>query len=322
MQGSAIDIVVNPPLTPELVDQLVDLWVDVTNAGGAVGFAAGVTPEQVRTLAEPTFARVNSGADDLVVAFRDDRPIGMGFLAINELKLHAHWGTVKRLQRHPNVRASGVGAALLQGIEDAARARGLDRLILTVRGGTGREGFYAAQGYRVEAVLPKRIWIEAGDLRDELVMAKDLSGAGGAALRVQRLDPQLPLPSYAHPGDAGLDLYAREDVTLEPGERAVIPTGVAVALPVGCVGLVHPRSGIAARAGLGLVNAPGTIDEGYRGEIKVIAINLDPSEPVRLSRGDRIAQLVIQRVETVAVQEVESLDETPRGGGGFGSSGA
>ena len=293
----------------------------VTNAGGAVGFAAGVTAAQVRTLAEPAFGRVRDGIDDLVVAFRDERPVGMGFLATNDLALHAHWGTVKRLQRHPAARASGVGAALLSGLEDAARARGLERLVLTVRGGTGREGFYAAQGYRVVAVLPGRIQLEPGDLRDELVMEKDLAGHGGLSLLVQRLDAGLPLPSYAHPGDAGLDLHARVDVTLKPGERAVVATGVAVAVPPGCVGLVHPRSGLAARAGMGLVNAPGTIDQGYRGEIKVIAINLDPAEPLHLSRGERIAQLVIQRVESVAVAEVDSLDETPRGAGGFGSSG-
>ncbi|MGH8895775.1 MAG: dUTP diphosphatase [Egibacteraceae bacterium] len=140
-------------------------------------------------------------------------------------------------------------------------------------------------------------------------------------LRVRRLDPGLPLPSYAHPGDAGLDLRAREHVTLAPGERTVVPTGVAVAVPPGCVGLVHPRSGLAARHGVTLVNAPGTIDAGYRGEVKVILANLDPAEPVHLARGDRIAQLVVQRVETVCVQEVSDLDETARGLGGFGSTG-
>lgn len=140
-------------------------------------------------------------------------------------------------------------------------------------------------------------------------------------LRVRRLDPGLPLPSYAHPGDAGLDLRAREDVRLAPGERAVVPTGVAVAVPAGCVGLVHPRSGLAARHGVALVNAPGTIDACYRGEVKVILVNLDPAEPVHLARGDRIAQLVVQRVETVQIQEVSDLDETARGLDGFGSTG-
>jgi dUTP pyrophosphatase len=193
--------------------------------------------------------------------------------------------------------------------------------VLTVRAGTGREGFYAQHGYRVEAVLPQRIWLSADDIREELVMSKSLTGRDGNALRVHRLDPDLPLPAYAHPGDAGLDLYAREDVALGPGERAVVPTGVAVALPVGCVGLVHPRSGLAARHGIALVNAPGTIDEGYRGEIKVIVVNLDPHEAVQLARGERIAQLLIQRVEPVHVVEVASLDATARGEGGFGSSG-
>jgi dUTP pyrophosphatase len=143
----------------------------------------------------------------------------------------------------------------------------------------------------------------------------------GLVLRICRLDPDLPLPSYAYPGDAGLDLRAREDVTLVPGERAVVATGVAVAVPPGCVGLVHPRSGLAARHGVALVNAPGTIDAGYRGEVKVILVNLDPVKPVHLARGDRIAQLVVQRVETVHVQEVGILDETARGPAGFGSTG-
>lgn len=300
----------------------MDLWVDVTNAGGAVGFSAGVTGEQVRTLAEPALRRVTDGVDDLVVAEIDGRVVGLGFLATNDLALHSHWGTIKRLQRHPQVRASGVGAALLQGLEAAAVDRGLQRLVLTVRGGTGREGFYAQHGFRLEATLPARIKLEDGDIREEHVMSKDIvSGTSGLLLQVQRLDAELPLPAYAHAGDAGLDLYARSDVHLEPGERAVVPTGIAVALPRGCVGLVHPRSGLAARLGLSLVNTPGTIDEGYRGEVKVIAINLDRAAPLTLSRGDRIAQLVVQRVETVDIVEVESLDDTSRGAGGFGSSG-
>ena len=140
-------------------------------------------------------------------------------------------------------------------------------------------------------------------------------------LRVRQLDAGLPLPARARADDAGLDLYAAEEVVLAPGQRAVVPTGVAVAVPPGCVGLVHPRSGLAARAGVSLVNAPGTIDEGYRGEIKVILVNLDPLQTVALARGDRIAQLLVQRVEPVVVEAVESLDETERGGGGFGSSG-
>lgn len=140
-------------------------------------------------------------------------------------------------------------------------------------------------------------------------------------LRVCRLDPGLPVPGYAHPGDAGLDLQAGEDVMLAPGERAVVPTGVAVAIPPGCVGLVHPRSGLAAQHGLTLLNAPGTIDAGYRGEVKVILVNLDPAEPIHVTRGDRVAQLVVQRVETVQVQEVGDLDQTTRGQAGLGSTG-
>lgn len=320
-EGGAIEIRRNPVLSEALVDELVALWVAVTNAGGAVGFAAGVEPEEVRAFAGPSFQRVTDGLDDLVVAFEDGRPVGMGFLATNDLALHRHWATIKRLQRHPQRRRAGVGGAVLAGLEDAARARDLHRIVLTVRGGTGREGFYLQHGYRIEAALPWRLWISDDDIREELVMSKALAGPTGPALRVQRLDAQLPVPSYAHAGDAGLDLHARQAVTLAPGERAVIPTGIAVALPPGCVGLVHPRSGLAARTGLGLVNAPGTIDEGYRGEIQVIAINLDPSEPITLDRGERIAQLVIQRVETVEVVEVDALDDTARGSGGFGSSG-
>ena len=286
-----------------------------------MGFTEDATVEQVASLADSSFARVEAGVDDLVVAFDEVTPIGMGFLATNAMDIHAHWATVKRLQRHPGRRESGVGGAVLQGLEDAAVDRGVARIVLTVRGGTGREGFYEARGYRVEAILPQRIWLAADDIREELVLAKNLSGPTGTALRVQRLDPDLPLPEYAHEGDAGLDLYAREDAMLAPGQRAVMPTGVAIALPAGHVGLVHPRSGLAARSGLSLVNAPGTIDAGYRGEIKVIVVNLDPSVTIELHRGDRIAQLVIQRVERVDVTEVDSLEETRRGAGGFGSSG-
>lgn len=140
-------------------------------------------------------------------------------------------------------------------------------------------------------------------------------------LAVRRLDPDLPLPAYAHPGDAGLDLCAAQDVDLAPGERAVVPTGLAIAVPEGHVGLVHPRSGLAARHGLGIVNAPGTIDAGYRGEVKVIVVNLDPAEPIHLARGQRIAQLLVQRVEHVTVLEVGDLDETVRADAGFGSTG-
>jgi dUTP pyrophosphatase len=138
---------------------------------------------------------------------------------------------------------------------------------------------------------------------------------------VQRLHSDLPLPVYALPGDAGADLVAAEDVVLEPGERMVLPTGIAIALPQGYAAFVHPRSGLAARAGLGLVNAPGTIDAGYRGEIKVILINHDTVSPLRLNRGERIAQLVFQRVERAEFVEVSALPESVRGAGGHGSTG-
>ena len=138
---------------------------------------------------------------------------------------------------------------------------------------------------------------------------------------IQRLDPDLPLPSFAHPGDAGLDLYSRVDVTLAPGERALLPTGVAIALPAGYAAFVHPRSGLAVKHGIGVVNGPGTIDAGYRGEIKVCLINHDPDTPITIARGDRIAQLVVQRVELPEFTEVEDLGDTSRGSGGYGSSG-
>ncbi|MDM8085430.1 dUTP diphosphatase [Cellulomonas cellasea] len=136
-----------------------------------------------------------------------------------------------------------------------------------------------------------------------------------------RLDDALPAPSYAHPGDAGADLVAREDVTIPPQGRATVPTGVAIALPDGYAAFVHPRSGLAARHGLTIVNAPGTVDAGYRGEIAVTLLNTDVSEPIELRRGDRIAQLVIQRVERARFVEVERLPGSDRGEGGFGSSG-
>ncbi len=138
---------------------------------------------------------------------------------------------------------------------------------------------------------------------------------------VVRLDPDLPLPAYAHPGDAGADVVTAVDVTLRPGERAVVPTGMAMAVPEGYVALVHPRSGLAARHGLSIVNTPGTIDAGYRGEVKVLLVNHDPIEPIELRRGDRIAQLVFQRVEQAGFVEVEVLPESRRGVGGYGSTG-
>ncbi|WP_206673475.1 dUTP diphosphatase [Pseudactinotalea terrae] len=138
---------------------------------------------------------------------------------------------------------------------------------------------------------------------------------------VHRLDPELPLPAYAHPGDAGLDLLAREDVTLAPGGRAAVPTGVALALPAGYVGLVHPRSGLARKHGITVLNAPGTVDAGYRGEIQVILVNTDAVETVTLRRGDRVAQLVVQAVAQAELIEVGSLPGSDRGAGGFGSTG-
>lgn len=136
-----------------------------------------------------------------------------------------------------------------------------------------------------------------------------------------RLDPDIAVPSYAHPGDAGVDLVTTSDLVLQPGERALVGTGLAVALPAGYAGFVHPRSGLAARAGLSVVNAPGTVDSGYRGEIKVCLINHDRVHPLPLRRGDRIAQLVIQPVAHAVFQEVSELPETPRGVGGHGSTG-
>ncbi len=135
------------------------------------------------------------------------------------------------------------------------------------------------------------------------------------------LDKDLPPPSYAHPGDAGADLRTTVDVTLAPGERAIVGTGVAIALPEGYAAFVHPRSGLAASHGLTLVNAPGTVDAGYRGEIKVILYNSDAREPVALRRGDRIAQLVVERVERVVFREVDELPASARGEGGHGSTG-
>jgi dUTP pyrophosphatase len=138
---------------------------------------------------------------------------------------------------------------------------------------------------------------------------------------VLRLDEQLPLPAHAHPGDGGTDLMARNRVALEPGERALVPTGIAVAIPVGYAGLVTPRSGLAVRHGLTVLNGPGLVDSGYRGELKVTLVNLG-AEPAVLERGDRIAQLVIVPVETQELTPVTELPESARGSGGFGSTGA
>jgi len=159
----------------------------------------------------------------------------------------------------------------------------------------------------------------------------DPTRAGGTAddgaapvLEVVRLDPSVPLPTYAHPGDAGADLTTRVEVTLAPGERVRVPTGLVLALPPGHVGLVHPRSGLAARHGVTVLNAPGTIDEGFRGEVEVLLVNHDPHASVTLRRGDRVAQLVVQRYErvrAVEVADVEALPVSTRGSGGYGSTG-
>jgi len=142
-----------------------------------------------------------------------------------------------------------------------------------------------------------------------------------ADVLVLRIDTELPLPSYAHPGDAGLDLLTTIDATIAPGERRLLPTGIAIALPDGFAAFIHPRSGLASKHGLTVVNAPGTIDAGYRGEISVALVNLDPSSPVSVSRGDRIAQLVVVPVARAVLHEVQTLPGSHRGAGGFGSTG-
>jgi dUTP pyrophosphatase len=138
---------------------------------------------------------------------------------------------------------------------------------------------------------------------------------------VRRLDPEVPLPAYAHPGDAGCDLVTTEDADVPPGERVLLRTGISMALPDGYAAFVHPRSGLAARHGVSLVNGPGTVDAGYRGELQVVLINHDPREVLRLRRFDRIAQLVVQRVERVVWRETGELPATARGTGGHGSTG-
>jgi dUTP pyrophosphatase len=318
-----VQLATNPQLTPQLRAQLIALWTAVANAGGAVGLVAPASTEDVAALAEPAFARVEAGTDDIVVAFDDGRPVGFGFLETNDMPLTAHWATIRRLQRAPSHGGRGIGAQILGQLEVAARRRNLTRLTLSTRGGTGRERFYLARGYQIDGRLPERLYVGDGRLVEELRLSKPLTAeSAGVRLPVSRLDPDLPLPRYAHSGDAGLDLYAAAAVALKPGERAVVPTGIALAIPYGYVGLVHPRSGLAARHGVTLVNAPGTIDAGYRGEVKVIVANTDPHEPVTLERGARIAQLVIQRVETVHVVAVDTLPDSPRGDGGFGSTGS
>ena len=148
-----------------------------------------------------------------------------------------------------------------------------------------------------------------------------MSDAVQVVVPIKRLDPTVELPKYAYAGDAGLDLRSSEDVTLAPFERRLISTGLAVAIPEGYAGFVQPRSGLALKQGLSMANTPGLIDAHYRGELKICAINLDPQTPIVIKRGDRIAQLVIQRVPVVELVEVDELDQTDRGAGGFGSSG-
>lgn len=140
-------------------------------------------------------------------------------------------------------------------------------------------------------------------------------------VHIKLLDPELPAPAYAKPGDAGADLRSRVDFELEPGERALVPTGVAIALPEGYVGLVHPRSGLATKNGITIVNAPGTVDSGYRGELMVTLLNTDKTKSFHVQRGDRIAQLIIQKYEHATFTVVDELEQTERGSSGFGSSG-
>ena len=147
------------------------------------------------------------------------------------------------------------------------------------------------------------------------------SEPGEVEVRLLRLDDDLPVPAYAHPGDAGADLCSAEDVVLAPGSRRLVRTGVALELPDGYAGFVHPRSGLAHRHGLSMVNAPGTIDAGYRGEVCVNLLNTDPVVPITIARGDRVAQLVVQRVARARFVVVDALPASPRGTGGHGSTG-
>lgn len=147
------------------------------------------------------------------------------------------------------------------------------------------------------------------------------AGGGIGPIPLKLLDPELPVPKRAHRGDAGVDLHSAEDLTIAPGERALVKTGIALALPLGTVGLIHPRSGLAAKHGITIVNAPGTVDADYRGELMVCLLNTDKDTPFEITRGMRIAQLVVQRVELPDFVEVDELDETVRGAGGYGSTG-
>ena len=173
----------------------------------------------------------------------------------------------------------------------------------------------------VEEVRSLRECLGIYDLVPLLEMRRvEEGGKGSVPLYIRKLDPSAAVPSYAHPGDAGLDICSADEITLQPGERAMVGTGFAMALPEGYAAFVQPRSGLAARDGIGIVNSPGLIDCHYRGEVKVILVNLG-QEPFQVRRGDRIAQMVVQKVESVRVEVVEELDETARGEGGFGSTG-
>lgn len=341
---SSLRTTVNPRLTDALVDRLVDIWVDVTHEGGAVGFVGRVSRDEVATGVAGFWDRVIDGAVDLVVVEDDQQVVGFGFLVpAEDPAVTSHRAEVQKLMRDPRVSGRGIGAVVLEALEDRAVERGVSLVTLTVRGGTGREAFYVDRGYRQVATLPDWVRID-GRSTDLLVMAKPVGAGSPSAgpddpgtpleeetatvprpddlrLQVTRLDPDLPLPAYARPGDAGLDLFAREDKVLPPGTRCLMPTGLAVAIPDGWVGLVHPRSGLAVRQGLSIVNSPGTIDAGYRGQLMVPLINLDPSVTIRLARGERIAQLLLQRVGHAQLVEVDELPDGVRGGDGFGSTG-
>jgi len=168
----------------------------------------------------------------------------------------------------------------------------------------------------VSRTVPDEGWSDPS-----VVRSRGAEGVDVVEVQLVLLDPGLPTPSYAHPGDAGADLHLAADTVLDPGERKLVGTGIAIALPDGYVGLVHPRSGMAATHGLSIVNAPGTVDAGYRGEIKVCLINTDRSKPIKLSRGDRIAQLVVQQVSRARFVTVSQLPGSIRGSGGYGSTG-
>ena len=182
-------------------------------------------------------------------------------------------------------------------------------------------GLSAASHGQVESELEQIGSVHVTDPCAAPTEAVDGGPSSSVVVAVLRIDPDLPLPSYAHPGDAGADLVSRVELVIRPGERVLVPTGVAIALPPGHAGFVHPRSGLAARHGISIVNAPGTIDEGYRGEILVNLVNLDPSEDFAVHRGDRIAQLVVQPVARARFVAVDSLDATVRGDTGHGSTG-